>query len=306
MASGCRSGGRGPRRHPAEQQEHRHERGDQHLDGRDPRQDAKYVDSVHRDGRREPHVEVAECRKGIIQAGHKGAEDGGEQRSRRAIGPAGSDPERTAGQHGERRCRRRTRAQARDRDARQRCPNASSVKASVSWSGSRSSAIATRRAWQSCMISTRLTELDHEAGRHDLGPAGIRVQRRLDFVKRGAQQIGFLAILDRRQPASAQSLRRYRPRLAGIAAFRVERHLAVLDRCEQRKQRQHVLAQALQAAHDVCRSGGLIVEMTGRARRFAEAAAARRMRSSSRSDRCCCRSGHPRRAGAHQQARLSA
>ena len=43
---GADAAGRGPRRHPAEQQESRRECGDQHLKRRDPRQHAERVDSM--------------------------------------------------------------------------------------------------------------------------------------------------------------------------------------------------------------------------------------------------------------------
>ena len=104
------------------------------------------------------------------------------------------------------------------------------------------------------------TELDHEARRHDLAPAGIRVQRRPHFGKRRAHQIRFLEIsATLSQPARNPCADP--PEIGRHPASGVEPRHAVLNRGEQREQRQHVPAQALQAAHDGCRSGSLIVEM---------------------------------------------
>ena len=96
----------------------------------------------------------------------------------------------------------------------------------------------------------KVAQPDNEAGDRDIGPAGIRIQRRLDFIERRAQRIGFQSV------AAA----RFQPPRCPCADFGnmrrrflvgVERELAVLNRAEQRKQRQHMLPEAPQALRDI-------------------------------------------------------
>ena len=152
-------------------------------------------------------LEAAECRKRIVHAGEKRSDQSGEQRGGCAIGPAGGDPERAAGEDRKRRCRggpqRKPMIAVRDGGV-----NASGVKASSSGSGSRPSAIASRRSRQSCMTSTRLrSRTTRPATVMSIQPASASsVGRISSSAARNAS--GFLVHRDRRLRAIARSLRR--------------------------------------------------------------------------------------------------
>ena len=186
-------GGRGPRRHPAEQQESRRERGDQHLDRRDPRQHTECVDSADRNDDENHHAEGAECRTGIVQAGEKRSGESGEQRGGCAIGPAGQDPERTAGKH-RKRCRRagpQRKPMIAVRDGGCQCAGFESELKLV-----RIAAIGDRLAQQPAILHDihKIAKPERKAGDRDVDPAGILIQRGVEAIERRAQRIGPLAI----------------------------------------------------------------------------------------------------------------
>ena len=138
-------------------------------------------------------VEIAECRKGIIHAGEQAADDRGEQRSGHAVRPAGRDRERAASQHGKRHGRGRQSAGPWSRCGtamleRVRCEDERKLL--------RIATIGDRLAQKPAILHDvdEIAQPDDETGDRDVGPAGIRVQRRLDFIKRSAQRIRFLFI----------------------------------------------------------------------------------------------------------------
>jgi len=83
----------------------------------------------------------------------------------------------------------------------------------------------------------KIAQPNDETGDRDVGPAGIHVERRPDFIERRAQRIGFLSIATRPLRAIAPCSCRFRPYAPTHLCSRRERKLAVLDRSEQRKQR---------------------------------------------------------------------
>ena len=165
------------------------------------------VDSIQRNDDNDHLVEIAECRKGLIRAGEQCAEDGGKQRCRRAICPAGADPERKACQHGERRCRGRP-------ERNPAIAMHSGVPRCIEGEGERKLfwiAVVSNRQAQCVAILhdiDEVTELDHEAGRRDLAPAGIRDPAPAAFRQARLASNPLPRDSGSPQPASAQSLRR--------------------------------------------------------------------------------------------------
>ncbi len=153
------------------------------------------------------------------------------------------------------------------------------------------------------MTSTRLRSWIDEAGGHDLGPAGIRVQRRLALRQAPRATDPLPRAPDRLASQPAQSLRRSRQKRPASPPLESSATMRSSIEASSGKQRQHMPAQALQAAHDDSPKWRPRSRDGRRARRFADAAAARRMRSLvALMIAAAARSGHPRQAGAHRRS----